>query len=129
MQTGLRNIRKLGSLLRQSEWKITATLGKRNETTEIVIIEPGFDNWLVTQKPRGYYGQTYLENKNRLFVTEYNRRVRNFQLYDRNLYEQEINYEYHVDYGYEVNYLLYNYFVYFQEEFNQSFIGGRSGGG
>lgn len=41
MQTGLRNIRKLGSLLRQSDWKVTATLGKRNETTEIVIVEPG----------------------------------------------------------------------------------------
>lgn len=41
MQTGLRNIRGLGSILRQSDWKVTATLGKRNETTEIVIIEPG----------------------------------------------------------------------------------------
>jgi len=41
MQTGLRNIRKLGSLLRYSDWKITVTLGKRNETAEIVIIEPG----------------------------------------------------------------------------------------
>lgn len=41
MQTGLRNVRKLGSLLRHSDWKVTVTLGKRNETTEIVIIEPG----------------------------------------------------------------------------------------
>ena len=41
MQTGLRNLRSLGSILRQSDWKVTATLGKRNETTEIVIIEPG----------------------------------------------------------------------------------------
>ncbi|MFH1594279.1 MAG: ASKHA domain-containing protein [Candidatus Omnitrophota bacterium] len=41
VQTGLRNIRKLGSLLRHSDWKVTATLGKRNETTEVVIIEPG----------------------------------------------------------------------------------------
>jgi uncharacterized 2Fe-2S/4Fe-4S cluster protein (DUF4445 family) len=41
MQTGLRNIRKLGSILRYSDWKVTVTLGKRNETTEVVIIEPG----------------------------------------------------------------------------------------
>ncbi len=41
MQTGLRNIRRLGSILRSSNWKVTVTLGKRNETTEIVIIEPG----------------------------------------------------------------------------------------
>ena len=41
MQTGLANIKRLGSLLRESGWKITATLGRRNETTEIVRIEPG----------------------------------------------------------------------------------------
>ncbi len=41
MQTGLVNVKRLGGLLRESEWKITATLGKRNETTEIVTIEPG----------------------------------------------------------------------------------------
>ena len=41
MQTGLTNIRHLGNLLRSSDWKITATLGKRNGTTEIVLIESG----------------------------------------------------------------------------------------
>lgn len=41
MQTGLANIRRLGELLRSSDWKITVTLGKRNGTTEIVLIEHG----------------------------------------------------------------------------------------
>ncbi len=41
MQTGLVNIRRLGRLLRDSDWKVTVTLGKRNGTTEIVLIEPG----------------------------------------------------------------------------------------
>ena len=41
MQTGLSNIRRLGELLRSSDWKVTVTLGIRNDTTEIVIIEPG----------------------------------------------------------------------------------------
>jgi len=41
MQTGLSNIRQLGELLRSSEWKVTVTLGKRNDTVEIVLIEPG----------------------------------------------------------------------------------------
>ncbi|MFC1708880.1 ASKHA domain-containing protein [Candidatus Omnitrophota bacterium] len=40
MQTGLTNIRRLGDLLRSSNWKVTVTLGNRNETTEIVLIEP-----------------------------------------------------------------------------------------
>ena len=41
MQTGLANIKRLGSILRESKWQVTVTLGKRNETTEIVVIEPG----------------------------------------------------------------------------------------
>lgn len=40
VQTGLFNIRQLGELLRDYEWKVTVTLGKRNETIEIVLIEP-----------------------------------------------------------------------------------------
>jgi uncharacterized 2Fe-2S/4Fe-4S cluster protein (DUF4445 family) len=41
LQTGLANIRQLGELLRDSDWKITITLGKRNDTVEIVLIESG----------------------------------------------------------------------------------------
>lgn len=41
MQTGLANVKKLGRLLRGSNWDVTVTLGKRNGTTEIVLIEPG----------------------------------------------------------------------------------------
>ncbi|MCM8783830.1 MAG: ASKHA domain-containing protein [Candidatus Omnitrophica bacterium] len=41
MQTGLANLRNLGKILRESNWRITAILGNRNRTTEIVIIEPG----------------------------------------------------------------------------------------
>ncbi|MDD5165878.1 MAG: ASKHA domain-containing protein [Candidatus Omnitrophica bacterium] len=40
-QMGLANIKQLGELLRDSDWKVTATLGKRNETTEIVLLESG----------------------------------------------------------------------------------------
>lgn len=41
MQTGLTNIKRLGRLLRESDWKVTVLLGKRNGTVEIVAIEPG----------------------------------------------------------------------------------------
>ena len=41
IQTGLCNIRQLGELLRDSNWKVTVTLGKRNNTVEIFLIEPG----------------------------------------------------------------------------------------
>ena len=92
---------------------------------EILIIEPGFYNWLATQQPRGYYGQQFLEARNQMWVMEYNRRVLNPQQFDPNLYVQQINYEFGVDYGYEVNYLLYNYLKYFQRTYNQKFPGSR----
>ncbi|MFC1621511.1 ASKHA domain-containing protein [Candidatus Omnitrophota bacterium] len=41
MQIGLSNIKKLPRLLRESNWEITTTLGNRNGTTEIVLVEPG----------------------------------------------------------------------------------------
>ncbi len=41
IQTGLFNIRQLGELLRDSDWKVTVTLGKRNDTIEIFLIETG----------------------------------------------------------------------------------------
>lgn len=89
---------------------------------EIIIIEPGFNLFINSiAKPEGYYSQEYLENKNRFLVSEYNQRVRQPQRYNPNLYIQEINYENNVDYGYEVNYLLYNYFVYFSRQYNQRF--------
>jgi len=89
---------------------------------EIIIIEPGFNLFINSiAKPEGYYSQQYLENKNRFLVSEYNQRVRQPMTFNPNLYLQQINYEPGVDYGYEVNYLLYNYFVYFSRHYNQRF--------
>ena len=81
---------------------------------EITIIDPGFNGWLNSRaRPRGYYSQQYLEAKNLPWVTEWNIRAMQPQRY-RDLYFMEIDYSPHIDYGYEVNYMLYNYLVYFQ---------------
>ena len=85
---------------------------------EIIIIEPGFDSWLITQKPRNYYSLNYLENKNRIYTYEYNNRVHDHR-YSTKLYTQEIYYDPTISYGLEVNYLLYNYFIYFMEKYKQ----------
>ncbi|MGQ2983772.1 DUF6146 family protein [Flavobacterium sp.] len=90
---------------------------------EVIIIDPGFNSWLVSRaRQRGYYSQQYLEAKNRLWVMEWNSRVLQAQRYG-NMYQMHIDYEPGVDYGYEVNYLLYNYLVYFQITNNQK-LGG-----
>ncbi len=87
---------------------------------EIIIFEPGFSIWAeTTARQRGYYDQPYLETRNRIIVREWNSRVLQPQRFDTNLYEMQINYDSNIDYGYEVNYMLYNYFVYFQLKYKE----------
>lgn len=87
---------------------------------EILIIEPGFNSWLASRaKPEGFYSQEYLESRNRIYVMEWNQRVTQPQRYNGNLYELQIDYQPNINYGYDVNYKLYNYFIYFQLTYKQ----------
>lgn len=91
---------------------------------EVIIIDPDFSTWLVTRAfPRGYHSQSYMENKNWIYVSEWNRRVLQPQRYSPNLYEMTIDYQPNIDYGYEVNYLIYNYMIYFQNTYKQKLDG------
>jgi hypothetical protein len=91
---------------------------------DVMIIDAGFSSWLNSRAiPRNHYSLSYLENKNQWYVQEWNRRVLQPQKYDRNLYEMQINYDPSIRYGYEVNYLIYNYMIYFQNTYNQQLFG------
>ncbi|TBX67507.1 hypothetical protein EZL74_09560 [Flavobacterium silvisoli] len=91
---------------------------------EVIIIDPGFNGWLAGRaKPRGYYSETYLESRNQIYVNEWNSRAMQPQRYNPNLYEMQINYDPNIHYGYEVNYLIYNYFIYFQITYKQQLAG------
>ena len=90
---------------------------------EVIIIDPGFSNWLNSRAlPRNFHSESFLENKNQFYVSEWNRRVLDPR-YDRNLYEMQIDYNNTIHYGYEVNYLIYNYMIYFQNTFRQQLFG------
>lgn len=98
------------------------TIQIANEETEyeIIIIEPGFNFWLQSiAKPEGYYSQSFLENRNQIYTINWNQRVLQPTRYSPNLYELQIDYNSQIDYGYEVNYKLFNYFIYFQRKYNQ----------
>jgi len=98
----------------------TVTIANDKLEYEIIIIEPGFSAWLNgTARSPGFYSQEYMENRNRIYVMEWNRRVIQPQQFNPNLYELRIDYEPNIDYGYDVNYKLYNYFIYFQLTYNQ----------
>ena len=87
---------------------------------EIIIIDPGFYSWLKGfARPEGYYSQAFLENRNEIYVINWNNRVLMPRQYDPDLYMWPIDLDPKIDYGYEVNYKLYNYFIYFQRKYNQ----------
>lgn len=112
---------------------LTATTAVKGDTVriandsleyEVIIIDPGFSTWLNSiALPRGYYSQFYLENKNRFYITEWNNRAQQPLRFDPNLYEMTINYDPQINYGYEVNYLIYNYMIYFQNRYQQRLFG------
>lgn len=85
---------------------------------ELLVFESGFDVWLLRQLPIEAYNLGYLETKNQLYVNEYNRRAMSPSIYG-NLYPQPINYDRSQEYGLKLNYMLFMYFKYFQEEYNQ----------
>ncbi len=87
---------------------------------EITIIDPGFYTWLKSvAKPEGYYSQGFLENRNMLMVLEWNQRAIQPNRFNPDLYLMQIDYKNGIDYGYDVNYKMYNYFIFFQRKYNQ----------
>lgn len=108
----------------QSKTTDTIRIANKDLDYEIIIFDSGFDTWLNSQaRPRNFYSQSYLEGKNRMFVSEWNSRVLQSYRYNPNLYEMQIDYSSNIDYGYEVNYLLYNYLIFFQIKNNQKLAG------
>jgi len=93
---------------------------------DVIIIEPGFGSYLVSRaQPKGYYSQDYMETRNMRYVQEWNSRVLQPGRFNPGLYEMNINYQQGIDYGYDVNYKMYNYFIFFQNTYKQNLLGGR----
>ncbi|WP_417881647.1 DUF6146 family protein [Xanthomarina gelatinilytica] len=98
----------------------TVSIANNDFEYEILIIEPGFNLWLETRaRPRGYYEQDFMETRNKQYVAAWNERAQQPLRYPSGLYDSLIYYDPTVDYGYEVNYKLYNYFIYFQLTYKQ----------
>jgi hypothetical protein len=79
---------------------------------KLIINDHGFETWLITQPPMNFYSKSYYEQRNRLYVSEWNQRYMSNR--GRGRYETYIDYDYSIDYGLEMNYKLYNYFRYFE---------------
>ncbi|MDB2385186.1 DUF6146 family protein [Polaribacter sp.] len=92
---------------------------------EVIIIDPGFTYYLnAIAQPKGFYSQQYMENRNISWVNTWNIRAQNALNYNSNIYENIIDYQQNIDYGYEVNYKLFNYFLFAQRKYKMSLGGG-----
>ena len=83
---------------------------------ELLILDSKFESWLATQPPANYYSQSYYENWNQRYVSEWNMRHNNPLRYG-SFYETHIDYDPNTDYGLELNYQLYYYFRFIEEEY------------
>jgi hypothetical protein len=84
---------------------------------ELIVLDPGYEAFLVTQPSKEFYSQHYYENWNMRYVTEWNNRYRQPHIYG-DLYQTYIDYRTTIDYGLELNYRLYYYFRFFEKENN-----------
>ena len=95
---------------------------------QVIIFDIGFNSFLNSvAKPEGFYSQPYLEARNRAWVINWNNRARNPHQFNANIYENIIDYQATIDYGYEVNYKLFNYFLFAQRKYKMNLGGGFRG--
>lgn len=82
---------------------------------ELIVMDIGYESFLLSQAPTEYYTQAYYELWNSRYVMEWNYRHMDPLRYGDS-YEVQIDYRDEIDYGLELNYRLYYYFKFFEKE-------------
>lgn len=96
---------------------------KNGEEYELIIIDPGFDQWFATNKrPVSFHELSYYENQNQRYAQAWNQKVSQQGLYGPNYpFENRIDYDPTKSYGLELNYKLYYYFKYIEEVYGNRY--------
>lgn len=101
----------------------TIKIANEDAGFEVVILDPEFNSWFNSYaRPRNMYTQHFLEDRNRVWVSEWNNRAMQPMRYG-DMYDFPINYYAGTDYGFEVNYMIFQYLTYFQLKYKQK-LGG-----
>lgn len=87
---------------------------------ELIVWEPGYEAYLVTQLPMEYYSVNYYKVWNRQYVTEWN--IRFVSGPRRELFENEIYYDPMTNYGPELEYRLYHFFRFFEKKYDITLV-------
>lgn len=97
----------------------SVSVSETDEKHELLIFDAGFNSWLATQPSIEMHSYDFLKAKITIFVSKYNSRVNDRLNYSVDLYPQQIEYSSAEAYDKELQYTLYNYFIYFQKIYNQ----------
>ncbi len=97
---------------------ITIQSAEEQDSTEyeLIIMDVKYDSFLATQPSKEFYSNQYYRSWNLQYVTEWNIRYNN-QLQYGDFYQTPIDYDAHIDYGIDLNYKLYNYFLFIEKEY------------
>lgn len=105
----------------RSEYKVEIdTLQNDSLEYKLLVLEPGFETYLMTQTPKEFYTKAYYHSWNTRYAVEYNNQYRNVG--NREVFQEEINFDPFIDYGLEVEYQLYHYFNFFEGKYKITLI-------
>ncbi|MDR1504985.1 MAG: DUF6146 family protein [Prevotella sp.] len=97
---------------------ILITTRKLKIEYEAVVLDVGFECFLITQQPKNFYSEAILKNKNIRMVAEWNSRHSQPTRYNPSIYEISIEYNPGTSYGLDVEYTLYMFFKSIEKEYN-----------
>ncbi len=83
---------------------------------EIIVFDPGYESYLLSQPPMDFYSMSYYKSWNTLYTFEWNNRY--ISQSQTGLYESTIEYDSSIDYDLELEYKLYYFFRFFEKENN-----------
>lgn len=84
---------------------------------DVIVMEPGYDTFLITQPSKESYSESSLKTKNIRMVNEWNTRCKNPAQYDPNIYEMEIDYNPLLDYGIDAEHKIFMFFRFVSDKF------------
>lgn len=86
---------------------------------ELIILDIGFESWLASRKSIAMaHSNEYYKNWNHIYSTEWNQKHMQGHPY----FENYIDYSPFEDYGFDINYKLYNYFLFVEEKTGVSLV-------
>lgn len=81
----------------------------------LIVLDPGFESYLSRQPSMDFHSRSFYENRNRIYVQEWNSRYLAGENPD--LFETYIEYDPRIEYDMEIEYKLYYYFRFVEEKY------------